>query len=68
MEQSRRYCRQRAGGAPETPAEHQLLPRSEPRMFSAVLVLVMLVLVPLLSIRYGVDSRRFATRERRSDW
>jgi hypothetical protein len=37
-------------------------------MFSAILVLVMLVGVPLLSIRYGVDSRRFATRERRSDW
>ena len=37
-------------------------------MFTALLVLVMLVMVPLLSIRYGVDSRRFPTRERRSDW
>jgi hypothetical protein len=37
-------------------------------MFSVILVLVMLVAVPLLSIRFGVDSRRFATRERRSDW
>jgi hypothetical protein len=37
-------------------------------MFVAILVLVMLVAVPLLSIRFGVDSRHFATRERRSNW
>jgi hypothetical protein len=37
-------------------------------MFVAVLVLVMLVALPLLSIRYGVDSRHFPTRERRSNW
>jgi hypothetical protein len=37
-------------------------------MFVAVLVLVMLVALRLLSIRVGVDSRHFATRERRSNW
>jgi hypothetical protein len=37
-------------------------------MFGVILVLVMLVAVPLLSIRYGVDSRRFAPRGHRSDW
>ena len=37
-------------------------------MFAAVLVLIMLVAVPLLSLRYGVDSRRFSTRERRTNW
>jgi hypothetical protein len=37
-------------------------------MFVAVLVLLMLVALPLLSLRYGVDSRHFSTRERRSNW
>ncbi len=37
-------------------------------MFIAILVLVMLVALPLLSIRYGVDSRHFAPRGHRSDW
>ena len=37
-------------------------------MFVVLLVLVMLVAVPLLSLRYGVDSRHFSTRERRSNW
>jgi hypothetical protein len=37
-------------------------------MFVAVLVVAMLVAVPLLSIRFGVDSRHVATRERRSNW
>jgi hypothetical protein len=37
-------------------------------MFVAVLILLMLVAVPLLSLRYGVDSRHFSTRERRSNW
>jgi hypothetical protein len=37
-------------------------------MFVALFVLFMLVVVPLLSIRYGVDSRHFPTRERRTNW
>jgi hypothetical protein len=37
-------------------------------MFAAILVLVMLIAVPLLSLRYGVDSRHFSTRERRTNW
>ena len=37
-------------------------------MFIALLVLFMFVVVPLLSLRYGVDSRHFTTRERRSNW
>ena len=37
-------------------------------MFVALLVLVMFIAVPLLSLRYGVDSRHFPTRERRSNW
>ena len=37
-------------------------------MFVAILVLVMLVALPLLSLRYGVDSRHFSTRERRTNW
>jgi hypothetical protein len=37
-------------------------------MFAAILVLIMLVAVPLLSLRYGVDSRHFSTRERRTNW
>lgn len=37
-------------------------------MFLALLVLAMLVALPLLSIRYGVDSRHFSTRERRTNW
>jgi hypothetical protein len=37
-------------------------------MFAAVLVLLLLVALPLLSLRYGVDSRHFSTRERRSNW
>jgi hypothetical protein len=37
-------------------------------MFVAVFILIMLVAVPLLSVRYGVDSRHFNTRERRTNW
>jgi hypothetical protein len=37
-------------------------------MITAVLLLALLVLLPLLSIRYGVDSRHFGTREHRSNW
>jgi hypothetical protein len=37
-------------------------------MFAALLILVMLIAVPLLSLRYGVDSRHFSTRERRTNW
>jgi hypothetical protein len=37
-------------------------------MFLAVVVLLMLVALPLLSLRYGVDSRHFSTRERRTNW
>ena len=37
-------------------------------MFEAVFILLMLVALPLLSLRYGVDSRHFTTRERRSNW
>jgi hypothetical protein len=37
-------------------------------MFAALLVLLTLVALPLLSLRYGVDSRHFSTRERRSNW
>ena len=37
-------------------------------MFLAVIVLLMLVALPLLSLRYGVDSRHFSTRERRTNW
>ena len=37
-------------------------------MFAAILVLVMLIALPLLSLRYGVDSRHFSTRERRTNW
>jgi hypothetical protein len=37
-------------------------------MFAAILVLVMLIAVPLLSLRYGVDSRQFSSRERRTNW
>jgi hypothetical protein len=37
-------------------------------MFAAILVLVMLIAVPLLSLRYGVDSRHSSTRERRTNW
>ena len=37
-------------------------------MLVALLVLVMFVALPLLSLRYGVDSRHFSTRERRSNW
>jgi hypothetical protein len=44
------------------------LPGSETPMFVALLVLVMLVAVPLLSLRYGVDSRHVGTGERRSNW
>jgi hypothetical protein len=35
---------------------------------TAILLIALLVLLPLLSIRYGVDSRHFATREHRSNW
>jgi hypothetical protein len=37
-------------------------------MYVALIVLVMLVAVPLLSLRYGVDSRHLGTGERRSNW
>jgi hypothetical protein len=37
-------------------------------MFLAVVLLLMLVALPLLSLRYGVDSRHFSTRERRTNW
>jgi hypothetical protein len=37
-------------------------------MFIAVFILIMLVALPLLSLRYGVDSRHFSTRERRTNW
>jgi hypothetical protein len=37
-------------------------------MFLAIFVLLMLVALPLLSLRYGVDSRHFSTRERRTNW
>jgi hypothetical protein len=37
-------------------------------MFVAIFVLLMLVVLPLLSLRYGVDSRHFSTRERRTNW
>jgi hypothetical protein len=37
-------------------------------MFAAIFILLMLVALPLLSLRYGVDSRHFETRERRSNW
>jgi hypothetical protein len=37
-------------------------------MFAAILVLIMLIAVPLVSLRYGVDSRHFSTRERRTNW
>jgi hypothetical protein len=37
-------------------------------MFVAIFVLLMLVALPLLSLRYGVDSRHFSTRERRTNW
>jgi hypothetical protein len=37
-------------------------------MFVALFILVMLVALPLLSIRFGVDSRHFPTRERRTNW
>jgi hypothetical protein len=53
---------------PRETLKQQLGPRSEHTMFVALLVLVMLVAVPLLSLRYGVDSRHFSTRERRSNW
>jgi hypothetical protein len=37
-------------------------------MFLAVILILMLVALPLLSLRYGVDSRHFSTRERRTNW
>jgi uncharacterized membrane protein YdfJ with MMPL/SSD domain len=37
-------------------------------MIVAVVALLLLVALPLLSIRYGVDSRHFPTREHRSNW
>ena len=37
-------------------------------MFVAIFVLLILVVLPLLSLRYGVDSRHFSTRERRTNW
>jgi hypothetical protein len=37
-------------------------------MFVVAFVLLVLVVLPLLSLRYGVDSRHFSTRERRSNW
>jgi hypothetical protein len=37
-------------------------------MFVVALILLVLVVLPLLSLRYGVDSRHFSTRERRSNW
>jgi hypothetical protein len=37
-------------------------------MYLAVFVVLMLVALPLLSLRYGVDSRHFSTRERRTNW
>jgi hypothetical protein len=37
-------------------------------MFIVALLVLVLVAVPLLSLRYGVDSRHFSTRERRSNW
>jgi hypothetical protein len=37
-------------------------------VFVAILLLAVVVVLPLLSIRYGVDSRHFGTREHRSNW
>ena len=37
-------------------------------MFVVAFVLLLLVVLPLLSLRYGVDSRHFNTRERRTNW
>jgi hypothetical protein len=37
-------------------------------MFVAIFVILLLVALPLLSLRYGVDSRHFSTRERRTNW
>jgi hypothetical protein len=51
-------------GASKTP----LGPLIGATMFFAIFVLLMLVALPLLSLRYGVDSRHFNTRERRTNW
>jgi hypothetical protein len=37
-------------------------------MFAGLFFLGVFVAVPLLSIRFGADSRRLDTRDRRTNW
>ncbi len=37
-------------------------------MFGVIFLVILLVAVPLLSLRYGVDSRRFSERRHTTNW
>lgn len=37
-------------------------------MFALIFLVVLLVAVPLLSLRYGVDSRHFSERKHSTNW
>jgi hypothetical protein len=37
-------------------------------MFGVIFLVVLLVAVPLLSLRYGVDSRRLSERKHSTNW
>jgi hypothetical protein len=67
MDVSERYLFYEKRTTPGSPA-HRTRPTIGATMLVALLVLVMFVALPLLSLRYGVDSRHFSTRERRSNW
>jgi hypothetical protein len=67
MDATRRYLpsgSEQPAGSLKTPLD----PAIGATMFVAIFVLLMLVALPLLSLRYGVDSRHFSTRERRTNW
>jgi hypothetical protein len=68
MERARRYFLQGSELTRRELQKPQLDPLIGALMFIAVFILLMLVALPLLSLRYGVDSRHFSTRERRTNW
>ena len=68
MERARRYFPQGSELTRRELQKPQLDPLIGALMFIAVFILLMLVALPLLSLRYGVDSRHFSTRERRTNW
>jgi hypothetical protein len=68
MEPGRRYFVQEREQPRRGASRKRLATVIGATMYVAIFVLLMLVVVPLLSLRYGVDSRHFTTRERRTNW